>query len=151
MLERAAPHDHLNLTGGAIGGGMPLATGAALAFLGRKVVSLQGDGSAMYTPQALWTQARENLDVTTVIFANHSYRVLDEELDLLGAPAPGAQAAALLELDRPRLDWVRTAEGMGVEATRVHTTSDLEKALRSTFEHAGPGLIEAAIGRRPTQ
>ncbi|MEU6555263.1 acetolactate synthase large subunit [Streptomyces sp. NPDC046915] len=149
VLVDAAPHDHLNLTGGAIGQGMPLATGAALACPDRKVISLQGDGSAMYTPQALWTQARENLDVTTVIFANHSYRVLNQELTLLGANAPGPESAGLLELDRPRLDWVSTAQGMGVEATRVRTTSDLAGALRSAFHHRGPRLIEAAISAPP--
>ena len=102
----AAPHDYLQVTGGAIGIGMPLATGAAIACPERKVVCLQADGSGMYTVQALWTQAREGLDVTTVILDNRSYAILKRELANVGAGEPAAKARDMMELDRPALDWV---------------------------------------------
>ncbi|CAA9481731.1 MAG: Thiamine pyrophosphate-requiring enzymes, partial [uncultured Rubrobacteraceae bacterium] len=115
----AAPHDYLQVTGGAIGIGPPLATGAAVACPGRKVVCLQADGSAMYTVQALWTQAREGLDVTTVILDNRSYAILKGELANVGAGDAGRKAHDMMELDRPALDWVSMARGMGVEAGRA--------------------------------
>jgi acetolactate synthase-1/2/3 large subunit len=145
LLDTAAPHDHLQLTGGSIGQGIPLATGAAVACPDRKVVNLQGDGSAMYTLQALWTQARENLDVVTVIYANRSYKVLAEELAIVGAGTAGPKAFSMLDLHGPELDWVRLAEGMGVEAVSVDDTAGLEKAMRLAVEHRGPRLIEAVI------
>jgi acetolactate synthase-1/2/3 large subunit len=145
LLDTAAPHDHLQLTGGSIGQGIPLATGAAVACPDRKVISLEGDGSAMYTLQALWTQARENLDVLTVIYANRSYKVLNEELAIVGAGAPGPKAFSMLDLHGPELDWVRLAEGMGVEAVSVDDTAGMEKAMRLAVEHRGPRLIEAVI------
>ena len=133
------------MTGGSIGQGIPLATGAAVACPDRKVVNLEGDGSAMYTLQALWTQARENLDVVTVIYANRSYKVLNEELAIVGAGSPGPKAFSMLDLHGPELDWVRLAEGMGVEAVSVDDTAGLEKAMRLAFERHGPRLIEAVI------
>jgi acetolactate synthase-1/2/3 large subunit len=145
LLDTAAPHDHLQLTGGSIGQGIPLATGAAVACPDRKVISLEGDGSAMYTLQALWTQARENLDVLTVIYANRSYKVLNEELAIVGAGTPGPKALSMLDLHGPELDWVRLAEGMGVEAVSVDDTAGLDKAIRLAFEHHGPYLIEAIL------
>jgi len=108
-----APHDYLNVAGGAIGGMIPVGTGAAVACPDRKVVCLEGDGSAMYTLQALWTQARERLDVTTVIYANRSYAILNIELARVGVDNPGLTARSLLDLHDPTLDWVKLAEGMG--------------------------------------
>src|SRR4051794_23616712 len=125
------PHDWLTLTGGAIGQGMPVATGAAVACPDRRVVSLQADGSAMYTLQSLWTQAREHLDVTTVIFDNRSYAILSLELARVGARTDG-NAADLFDISRPPLDFVALAKGMGVDGTRVETADDLVRAL----EHA---------------
>ena len=145
MLETAAPHDYLNLTGGAIGNMVPVATGAAIACPDRKVVSLQGDGSAMYTLQALWTQAREKLDVVTIIYANRSYGVLNQELQRVGAREAGPKAMSMLDLHDPSLDWVKMAEGMGVEATRVDTAHGLSSALKSAISGRGPRLIEAIL------
>jgi acetolactate synthase I/II/III large subunit len=116
----AAPHDWLQLTGGAIGSGLPLATGAATAAPGRRVINLEGDGSALYMIQALWTQARENLDVTTVILSNRRYAILEHELAKVGAK-PGRIALNLFDLENPTLDWIRLAAGMGVEAARANT------------------------------
>ncbi|MET3777582.1 acetolactate synthase large subunit [Rhizobium alvei] len=145
MLETAAPFDCLQLTGGAIGDGLPMATGAALACPDRKVVTLQADGSAMYTLQALWTQARENLDVVTIIYANRSYKILVEEMKGVGAEI-GKSAASLFDLANPALDWVRLAEGMGVEATRAETVAQFDSALTAALKAKGPRLIEAVIG-----
>ena len=126
----AASHDYLQVTGGAIGIGLPLATGAAVACPDRKVVCLQADGSAMYTVQALWTQAREGLDVTTLILNNRSYAILKQELANLGAGDAGRRALDMMELDRPALDWVGLARGMGVEAERARTMEELQRQLR---------------------
>src|SRR5690606_36918629 len=115
----AAPHDFLQITGGAIGIGLPLATGAAVACPDRKVILMQADGSGMYTPQALWTQARENLDVVTVAFANRTYAILRNELRMMGAGEPGRNAQRMLDLDSPFIDWVGLAKSMGVEAARA--------------------------------
>jgi acetolactate synthase-1/2/3 large subunit len=145
LLETAAPHDYLQMTGGSIGQGLPLATGAAVACPDRKVISLEGDGSAMYTLQALWTQAREKLDVTTIIYANRSYNVLNEELKYVGASKPDGRAHSMLDLHNPTLDWVKLAEGMGVEAVRVDGTQAFAHAVQSAFNGRGPRLIEAVI------
>lgn len=144
-LATAVPHDHLSLTGGSIGQGLPVATGAAVAAPDRKVVCLHGDGGAMYTVQSLWTQARENLDVTTVIFANRSYAILNIELQRTGAGAPGEKARAMLDLSNPTLDWVHIAHGMGVEAVRVETSEQFESAFASAMTQRGPRLIEARV------
>ena len=141
----APPHDWLTLTGGAIGQGLPLATGAAVASPGRKVIALESDGSAMYTISALWTQARENLDVTTVIFSNGSYAILGLELGRVGAGTPGDAARSLLDLSRPDLDFVALAAGLGVPATRARTAPELAAQLRQALADPGPHLIEAAV------
>jgi acetolactate synthase-1/2/3 large subunit len=141
----AAPHDWLNIMGGSIGWGLPAATGAAIAAPERKVVALEGDGSGMYTLQALWTMARENLDVTVVLFANRSYQILRGELRNMGAGTPGQRATDMLTLDRPNLDWVSLARGHGVEAARAATLGELGGALREAFGRRGPYLIELAL------
>jgi len=141
----APPHDLLSLTGGSIGLGVPMATGAALACPDRKVVCLQGDGGAMYTLQALWTQAREKLDVTTVIFANRSYYILNIELMRVGAENPGPKALSMLDLHNPELDWVSLARGMGVEASRAETNADFASAFADAMKSRGPRLIEVVL------
>ncbi|WP_309604554.1 acetolactate synthase large subunit [Phenylobacterium sp.] len=141
----AAAHEVLALTGGAIGIGLPLAVGAAVAAPERKVVSLNGDGAAMYTVQALWTLARENLDVTVVVFANNSYRILNIEMTRTGAGAAGPQAARLLGLGDPVLDWVSLAKGLGLPAVRCATAEDFEKAFAAAMAQRGPMFIEAVI------
>jgi acetolactate synthase-1/2/3 large subunit len=145
VLAAAAPHDHLDLMGGAIGGALPMATGAALGAPDRRVVCVSGDGSALYTIQALWTQARENLDVTTVICANRSYAILAyEHLQIEGRP-PGPRAMPVLTLDRPAIGFVDLARGLGVEAVAVSTGEALEDALAAANGRRGPMLIEAAM------
>jgi acetolactate synthase I/II/III large subunit len=139
------PHDHLSLTGGAIGQGIPVATGAAVACPDRKVVCLEGDGSGMYTLQALWTQARESLDVTTLIFANRSYAILNIELARVGAGDPGAKATSMLDLHNPELDWVKLASGMGVEASRAESIEEFAGQFESAMQNRGPRLIEVAV------
>ncbi|HEY0909807.1 MAG TPA: acetolactate synthase large subunit, partial [Bradyrhizobium sp.] len=139
------PHDHLALTGGAIGQGIPVAAGAAVACPDRKVVSLQGDGAAMYTLQALWTQARESLDVTTVIFANRSYAILNIELTRVGAGEPGPRAISMLDLHNPELDWVKLASGMGVEASRATSVEQFATQFATAMKHRGPRLIEFVV------
>ncbi|MBR9982582.1 MAG: acetolactate synthase large subunit, partial [Desulfatitalea sp.] len=141
----APPHDWLCLTGGSIGQGVPLATGAALACPERPVLSLQGDGGAMYTLQALWTQAREQLNITTVIFSNRKYQILAVELWRLGFKTPAAQTTDLMDLGRPDLDWVKLAQGMGVPATRAETTEAFNKQLAHALATPGPHLIEAIL------
>jgi acetolactate synthase-1/2/3 large subunit len=141
----APPHDLLALTGGAIGWGLPAATGAAIAAPGRPVLSLEGDGSAMYTLQALWTQAREGLDVTTVIMANRSYAILDFELARTGAPTDGAATRELFGLGRPDLGFAELAQGMGVPGRRVEHAEALVAALREAYAEPGPHLIEAVF------
>ena len=141
----AAPHDWLSLTGGSIGQGIPLGTGAAVACPDRKVVCLQGDGGAMYTLQALWTQAREKLDVTTVIFANRAYAILNIELMRVGAENPGPKALSLFDLRNPELSWTSLAAGLGVEASRAETAEDFADQFASSMKGKGPRLIEVVI------
>jgi acetolactate synthase-1/2/3 large subunit len=141
-------HDWLTLTGGAIGIGMPLAVGAAVAAPDRPVLNLQADGSAMYTPSALWTMAREGLDVTTVIVDNGSYAILNMELSRVGAGEPGPRARSLLDLHDPSLDFVALATGMGVPAERATTGEELVAALQRAYAEPGPHLIDAVVGRR---
>jgi acetolactate synthase-1/2/3 large subunit len=140
----APPHDWLVNTGGSIGIGMPLAVGAAIACPGRAVLCLQGDGSAMYTLQALWTAARERLPITTVIFANRSYNILKGELAAIAA-SPGPRALETLDLGRPDLDFVSLAKGMGVAALRATTLEGFSSALMSGFESGAPNLIEVPL------
>ena len=139
------PHDWMFTTGGAIGQGLPNATGAALACPERKVLCLQADGSGMYSLQALWTQARESLDVTTVVLANRKYRILNIEYQRVGAGAPGARARSMMDIGNPDLDWVNLAKGMGVPASRVTTTDELNRQLAAYLAEPGPNLIEAVI------
>jgi acetolactate synthase-1/2/3 large subunit len=145
LTRCAAPHDFLQLTGGAIGIGPPLATGAALACPDRRVIALQADGSAMYTIQALWTQARENLDVTTLLFSNRTYAVLHAELRAVGAGEPGRNARRMLDLDDPAVDFVKLAAGMGVEGRRVTTAEECSAALAASLSRRGPFLIEVVL------
>jgi len=140
----AAPHDWLQLTGGAIGDGLPLATGAAVAVPGRRVVALQADGSGMYTLQSLWTMARERLDVTVVVLANRKYAILVGELAGVGAN-PGKTALDMLDLGNPDLDWVKLANGMGVEAARAVDMEGFADLFRSANQRKGPFLIELVI------
>jgi acetolactate synthase-1/2/3 large subunit len=142
----APAHDWLTLTGGAIGYGIPAAVGAAVAAPDRPVLCLESDGSAMYTISGLWTQARENLNVTTVVYDNSAYDILRIELQRVGAgSAPGPKALDLLDLSRPTMDFVKIAEGMGVPARRVNTTEELADALRHAFSEPGPHLIDAVV------
>jgi acetolactate synthase I/II/III large subunit len=143
--EGAPRHVWLNNCGGSIGYGLPVAIGAAIAAPDAKVMALTGDGSAMYTVQALWTMAREGLDITVVIFANRSYRILRGELTNVGVGNPGPRAIDMLSLDRPHLDWVQMARGMGVEGEAVTDTAGLEAALQRGLTGGGPYLIEAVM------
>jgi acetolactate synthase-1/2/3 large subunit len=145
MTASAAPHDFLNLTGGAIGSMMAVSTGAGVACPDRKVVTLQGDGSAMYILQALWTQARENVDVVTVIYANRGYKILSNELKRVGASSDGTRAASMFDLNNPSLDWVSLAKGMGVEAVRTESLSTFEAAFSGAMKRRGPVVIEVMI------
>ncbi|GLS99787.1 acetolactate synthase I/II/III large subunit [Sphingobium jiangsuense] len=146
MATAGAPmHDWLSNTGGAIGQGIPLATGAAVGAPGRKVINLQADGSAMYTLQALWTQARERLDVVTILFSNRSYAILTQELQRVGASDAGPRALSMFDLGNPDLDWTKLAEAMGVEASRATTPQEFEAQLAAALAKTGPHLIEAVI------
>jgi len=140
----APPHDWIQSTGGAIGHGFPCATGAAVACSDRKVVCLQADGAGMYTLQALWTQAREKLDVLNVVFANRVYKILYGELRATGA-TPGCASDNFFDLSHPDLDWVGLASGMGVEAVRVETLETFADAFRAACGRRGPFLIEFRI------
>ena len=139
------PHDWLCLTGGAIGQGLPVAVGAAVAAPDRKVIALESDGSAMYTIQSLWTMAREQLDVVTIIFNNSSYAVLNMELSRVGATAGGEKAKAMLDLHGPDLDFVALAQGHGVPATRATTAEDFVAQLQEALAQPGPRVIEAIV------
>jgi acetolactate synthase I/II/III large subunit len=142
----APAHDWLTLTGGAIGYGIPAAVGAAVAAPHRPVLCLESDGSAMYTISGLWTQARENLDVTTVIYNNGAYDILRLELQRVGAGStPGPKALDLLDLTRPTMDFVKLAEGLGVPARRATTAEEFADALRAALAEPGPHLIDAVV------
>ncbi|MFR9728215.1 acetolactate synthase large subunit [Saccharopolyspora sp. MS10] len=145
-LAAAAPaHTELGLTGGAIGMGIPVATGAALACPDRPVIGLQADGSAAYSPQGLWTQAREGLNVTTVLCANSRYRILEAELHRAGVREPGRSATGMTDLGAPGVDWVALATGFGVPATRASTAGELVAALHRARTTPGPHLVEATL------
>src|SRR5262249_52825150 len=141
----APPHDWINNRGGSIGYGMPVAIGAAIACSDRKVIALEGDGSAMYTVQSLWTMAREGLDITTLIFANGTYNILRGELSEVGVRNPGPRAVDMLSIGRPALDWVSLARGMGVEASRANDCKGLVKALGAGLRSEGPYLVEVVL------
>ncbi len=140
----ALPHDWMMVTGGAIGYGMPAATGAAVAGKGRRVVNLEADGSAMYTIQSLWTQAREKLPVTTVIMNNRKYQILIGEYAGVGA-SPGPTALNMLDLGNPDMDFVKIANGLGVEAARAETLEDCANLMRLSFSREGPFLIDLIV------
>ena len=144
-LSSAASYDLLPITGGAIGQGLPVALGAALACPDRKVIALEADGSGMYTLQSLWTMARERLDVVTVILANRRYRILDIEMQRTGAGEMGRMANDMVDISRPDLDWVRLSEGMGVPATRATTADEFVAQFRAAVSEKGPALIEAVL------
>ena len=148
MTGRARPHEWMMLTGGAIGQGLPLALGAAVAAKGRKVLCISGDGAAMYTNQALWSMARERADVVNVIFVNNSYRILNIELARTGAGNPGRVAEDLLGLGRPEIDWVKLSEAQGVPAVNARTAEEFDGALERAFATPGPHLIAAHVPAR---
>ena len=141
----AAPHDWLSVTGGAIGQGIPTAVGASVACPTRQVVSFQADGSGMYTCQGLWTQAREQLKVLTIVFANRSYAILHGEMQAVGTQTPGENAKRMLDLDHPAVGWAQLANGMGVPSRRVDTVEAFADALKAGLAENGPFLIEAVI------
>jgi acetolactate synthase-1/2/3 large subunit len=141
----AQPHDLINNMGGSIGYSTPVATGAAIACPDRRVFCMVGDGSAMYTIQSLWTQAREGLNVTTIIFANHSYAILKTEYANMGAGVPGDRSLSLIDIDRPRIDWLAMAKSMGVPAVNVDTAEDFVHALARSTREPGPCLIEVRL------
>jgi acetolactate synthase-1/2/3 large subunit len=144
-LRSAAPHESMPVTGGSIGQGLPVAVGAAVACPDRKVLAIDADGSAMYTLQSLWTMARERLDVTVVILANRRYKILDIEMQRTGANGFGPIAEGMIDISRPELDFVKLAEGMGVEAGRARTAREFARLAREALGRGGPFLIEAVI------
>jgi len=137
-----APHSYFMLTGGAIGQGMPSATGAAVACPDRPVINLQADGSAMYTVQSLWTQAREGMNVTTLICSNRSYNIVNVELQRAGFTNPGPRVRAFTDLGNPPIDWPSLSRGMGVPGVAVDTVEDLARELKKALREPGPHLIE---------
>lgn len=141
----AAPHDWLAITGGAIGQGLPVSFGAAIACPERKVVAVQADGSAMYTVQTLWSMARENADVVVVLLNNDSYAILNVELARLGAGSPNAKTLSMLDLGHPSLDWLSIARGMEVPATRATSAEEFYEQFAAAMNSKGPRLIEAMI------
>jgi acetolactate synthase-1/2/3 large subunit len=147
VTAASPPHDVLTLTGGAIGQGLPVAVGAAIAAPDRSVIALQSDGSAMYTISALWTMAREQLDITVVILDNRAYAILQLELQRVGATAGGSTAQSLLDLSNPNLDFVALAEGCGVPAKRATTAEELATHFSAAIAEPGPHLIDAVLAR----
>jgi acetolactate synthase I/II/III large subunit len=145
MTQGARKHDWMSLMGGAIGQGLPVAIGAAVACPDRQVIALQADGGGMYTLQALWTAAREQLDVIAIILNNGSYAILNIELQRVGVANPGPKALSLLDLKRPELKWTALAEGMGVPAVRADTAEAFREALAAALARKGPSLIDAVI------
>jgi len=146
LTANAPQHDLIAVTGGAIGGGIPLAIGAAVACPERKVVNLQADGSGMYTIQGLWTIAREQLDVTTVIWNNRTYNILNMELHNVGAANDaGPKALSMFDLSNPDIDFCALAQGMGVESMRATTTEEFNHQFAYCMANKGPHLIEAII------
>ncbi len=145
VSSRAPHHTYMSLTGGAIGQGLPCATGAAVACPDRRVIAFQADGSGMYTVQALWTQARESLNVTTLLCNNRSYRILQVELARYGVTEPGRRAKSLTSLANPDIDWTKIGRGMGVPAVRVDNAEVLATELERAFATPGPDLIEMML------
>ena len=144
-LRSAARFEWMPVTGGSIGQGLPVAVGSAIACPDRKVIALEGDGSGMYTAQALWTMARENLDVLSIIIANRRYAILDIEMRRAGVKEIGRRADAMIDISRPELRWTSIARGMGVDAVRAETVEDFRKELCAALKERGPKLIEAVV------
>ena len=140
-----SPHSFLTATGGSIGWGIPCSIGASIACPERPVINFQSDGSAMYTVEALWTAAREALNVTMLICANRSYNIIKNGLYRTGITSVGSKALSLIELDRPNINWVKLAEGMGVPAASVNSIEGLANELRKALSEPGPHLIEMII------
>lgn len=145
LTANAARHDWLTLTGGAIGQGLPLAIGAAVACPDRKIIALEADGSGMYTVQALWTMVREALDITVIMLNNGSYAILNIELSRVGVAEPGPTALSLLDLTNPEINWTDLAHGMGMNAIQVKTVDALDAAVDEALSHQGPSLIEVIL------
>ena len=143
FCQNTSQNNWLSLTGGAIGQGGPCSVGAALACPDQRVLAMLGDGGAAYTIQALWTQARENLDVTTVIFANNSYNILDVEYGRLGVTDVGNIAASLFDIGNPVIDWVSLAKGFGVPGGKADTGEELCALLEQSYGTPGPFIIQA--------
>jgi len=148
LTQNAKAHDWLmSPNGGGIGHGLPVALGAAVAGNGRKVLALQADGCGMYTPQALWSIARENLNVTIVILKNDRYGILEVELARVRESAANDKMMSMLEIDKPSIDWVKIAGGMGVPATSASTAEEFYQQLSEALDHKGPRLIEAVVAQ----
>ncbi len=145
LTAGAAPHDVIQNMGGSIGFGLPVATGAALACPDRRVFCMVGDGSAMYTIQSLWTQARESLDVTSIIFANNSYQILKAEFKNMGFGLPGPRALSMIDIDEPRIDWVAMAKSMGVPGVSVSSAEEFHARMVQSATEPGPQLIEVCM------
>lgn len=145
LTASAQPHSWLSQGGGAIGLGFPLSTGAAVACPDRKVINLEGDGSGMYVVQSLWTQARENLDVTNIVFSNRKYNILAIEYARAGVQNPGPKALDMFDLGNPDLDFSMIGKGMGVESVTVTTAEDFHRELDGALSNNGPNLIEVVI------
>jgi acetolactate synthase-1/2/3 large subunit len=145
LAVKARPHSYLTLTGGSIGQGMPCALGAALACPDRPVIDIQADGSAMYTLQALWTQAHVGADVVTIICSNRKYFTIEFEALRAGHKNPGESMLSLIDIKTPVIDWVKIGNGMGVQAVSVRTAEDLAKQLKGALAEKGPHLIEAVL------
>jgi acetolactate synthase-1/2/3 large subunit len=145
LSQTSAPHTWLSGTGGALGQSIPMCIGAAIACPDRKIIALVGDGAAMYANQGLWTQARENMDVVTIIFSNRQYRILQIELMRSGAQNPGPKAMGMMNLDNPTIDWIQLAKGMGVDGGRATTAQDFSTLLKRGLETEEPFLIEAVL------
>ncbi len=143
------PHDWLYLTGGAIGQGLPVAVGAAVACPNRPVLALQADGSSLYTLQSWWTMAREGLDVTTVLFNNHSYAILNMELQRVGTEGAGGRARHMLDLSGPDIDYATLARGFGLSAWRSTTADEFGAHLAKALATPGPSLVEAVLPEHP--
>lgn len=147
LTAGARPHDTIQNMGGSIGYGTPVATGAALACPDRRTFCMVGDGSAMYTIQSLWTQAREGLPITTIIFANNSYAILKQEFaNMRPGSSPGPRALSMIDIDNPSIDWVAMGKSMGVPASSVETAEDFARAMMDSTREAGPVLIEVKLG-----
>jgi len=144
-MQRCVRHSWLNLTGGSIGDGGPVAVGAAIACPERPVFALAGDGGAMYTIQYLWTAAREGLNITTIIYSNRQYNILEVEYRRMGVNDIGDTAAGMFALSNPEIDWVRLAEAQGVPGSRAATCEEFDAALKRALAEDGPHLIEAVL------